>query len=158
LAIAGSALGAVLALAGWLLVGTWQVREGLAKAKRQIQAEDHASARARLARLSQWWPRHDEVEYLLGMCEAELGRADAALAAWSRVPRRSPLAAARAHAQGRILVRSLGRLRDAELLYRQAARGTGASALEARWSLAELLLWEGRLDEMRRLLQEIARI
>src|SRR5262249_42561948 len=105
-----------------------------------------------------WWPRDAEVEYLLGKCEAELERPDSALAAWARVPARSPQAAAAAIAKGRTLVHSLGRLTDAETAYRDAARGPEAPALEARWALVELLLWEGRLDEMRRLLREIERI
>ena len=48
-------------------------------AKRQIKSGQIAAARERLARLSRWWPRHGEVEYLLGNCESELGRTDSAL-------------------------------------------------------------------------------
>ena len=36
--------------------------------------------------------------------------------------------------------------------------GTGARAIEARWALAVLLLWEGRLDEIEKLLDEIWRV
>src|SRR5579883_1910786 len=114
-------LGMVLAWVGWLLVGGRQVRDGLSWAKEQIEAKRYAPARDRLARLSAWWLRDGEVEYLLGMCEAELGRPDAALAAWARVPAGSPLAAVAALAEGRTLVRSLGRLTDAEAAYREAA-------------------------------------
>ena len=48
--------------------------------------------------------------------------------------------------------RSLGL---AETVFQSAAQGSGPIAMQARWALAELLLWEGRLDEMRRLLREI---
>jgi tetratricopeptide (TPR) repeat protein len=156
--IASTLLGLVLAWAGWLLVGFWQVRDGLAWAKRRIDAGAYGPARDRLAGLSAWWPHHDEVAYRLGVCEVALRRPNQALAAWARVPAGSPLAAATQLARGRTLVHSLGRLRAAEAAYRMAARGVAEPAVEARWALAELLLWEGRLDELRRLLQEIERV
>jgi tetratricopeptide (TPR) repeat protein len=56
-----------------------------------------------------------------------------------------------------MLVHSLRRLGDAERAFRAAVHGGGFAAMPARWALAELLLWEGRLDEMRRLLREIER-
>jgi tetratricopeptide (TPR) repeat protein len=67
----------------------------------------------------------------------------------------SALAGAARLAEGRLLVRSLGRLGDAEGAFRAAIRCGGSAAMPARWALAELLLWEGRLDELRRLLREI---
>jgi tetratricopeptide (TPR) repeat protein len=157
---AGIALGllaAVLSGMTWLLVGRWQVHEGLGWAARQMDARHFAAARDRLAWLATWWPHRADVAYFLGACEAELGHPDAALAAWSRVPSGSSLAAARSLAQGRLLVRARGRLAEAETCYRAAEQGQSPTAVEARWALAELLLWEGRLGEMRRLLEEIAR-
>jgi tetratricopeptide (TPR) repeat protein len=157
---AGIALGLLAAVFSgmiWALVGRWQVREGLGWAARQMDARHFAAARDRLAWLSTWWPYRADVAYFLGACEAELGHPDAALAAWSRVPSSSPLAAMRSLAQGRLLVRTRGRLAEAETCYRAAAQGQSPTAREARWALAELLLWEGRLGEMRRLLEEIAR-
>jgi tetratricopeptide (TPR) repeat protein len=150
----------VLVLSGltWVWVGAWQVRDGLAWARRRMRTGEIAAARDRLARLSAWCPRDGELEYLLGVCEAELKRPDAAVAAWARVPGSSPAAGAAARASGRVLVRAVGRLTDAEAAYRAAAHGTGAIALQACWDLTELLIWEGRLDEARRLLQEISRI
>ncbi len=146
---AGIAIGLLTVVVGWiawLLVGRWQVRDGLLWARRRMDAKQYPVARDRLAWLSIWWPRQEDVAYLLGVCEAELGHPEAALAAWGRVPSGSPRAPERALAEGRILVRALGRLADAETCYRAAARGTSPTAIEARWALAELLLWEGRLD------------
>ncbi len=157
---AGIAIGLLTAVLGWiawLLVGRWQVREGVGLATRRMDAKQYAPARDRLAWLSAWWPRQGDVEYLLGACEAELGHVEAALAAWGRVPPGSPRAAVTNLAEGRLLVRALGRMADAEGCYRAAVRGTSRTAIEARWALAELLLWEGRLVEMRRLLREIGR-
>ncbi len=157
--IAGGLLVVLLTWVAWQVVGVWQVREGLSWARRRIEAGEYAPARQRLARLSSLWPRNDEVAYLLGLCEAQLGRPQEAVAAWQRVSASSSLGPLRAITEGRALVRSLGRMRDAELLYRDAAsRGTNSKAMEARWALAELLLWEGRLDEFRRLLREIGRV
>jgi len=155
--IAIGLLAIVLGWVGWLLVGGWQVRDGLAWARRRMEAKQYAAARDRLARLSAWCPRQGEVEYLLGVCQTSLGRPEAALAAWARVPAGSPAVAVAALAGGRTL-QSLGRLTEAEAAFGMAARGGGAAGFEARWSLAQLLLWEGRLDEHRRLLEEIARI
>jgi tetratricopeptide (TPR) repeat protein len=157
IAVVSSGIG--LAWVVWLLVGGWQVRDGLARAKQQIDSGQYGPARDRLARLSAWWPGQAAVEYLLGECEARLGRADAALAAWARVPAGSPLAVSAALAQGRARVRLQGRFIEAEAAYRAAIRGgRGARAVEARWVLAMLLLWEGRLDEVRQVLEEVWRV
>jgi len=156
-ALACGLLVLVLAWVGWLLVGGWQVRAGLSWAERRIEAKQYAAARDRLARLSTWWPRQGKVEYLLGVCEASLERPEAALAAWSRVPMGSAAFALAALAKGRTL-RSLGRLTEAESAFGMAALDPGNAGLQARWSIAQLLLWEGRLDEYRRLLEEIVRI
>jgi tetratricopeptide (TPR) repeat protein len=149
----------LLAWVAWQVIGNWQVRSGLSWARSQIEAGQYTPARDRLARLSALWPRNDDVAYLLGLCEAQLGRPQEAVAAWEQVSANSTLGPLRAITEGRTLVYSLGRLKDAELLYRDAARrGASAKAIEARWALAELLLWEGRLDEFRRLLREIGRV
>ena len=133
--IAVTVLVVVLAWVGWLLVGGRQVRDGLTWAKQRIEAKQYAPVRERLVRLSAWWPRHGEVEYLLGVCESKLGRPYDALAAWARVPKGSPTATTAAFAQGLMMLQSLGRLHDAELWFRTAARGHGARRCRAagRW-------------------------
>jgi tetratricopeptide (TPR) repeat protein len=93
--------------------------------------------------------------HILGVCDRELGRPNAAWAAWARVPVDSPLAASAALAQGRAFMHAQGRFIEAEAAYPAAARGTGAPAIEGRWGLAVILLRQGRLDEVRRLLEEI---
>ena len=88
--IAIGLLAMVLGWLGWLMVGGWQVRAGLAWARGRMEVKQYAAARDRLARLSASWPRQGEVDYLLGECEASLGRPEAALAAWARVQPGSP--------------------------------------------------------------------
>jgi thioredoxin-like negative regulator of GroEL len=157
LGLAIGLLAAVLAWASWLLVGGRRVRDGLSWSRERMAEGRYATARDRLARLARWWPRDDEVVYLLGECEAKLGRPEAAMATWASVPSGSELAGPTRLAEGRLRVHSLGRLGDAEVAFRSAARHGGAAAMGARWALAEVLLWEGRLDELRRLLREIGR-
>jgi enediyne biosynthesis protein E4 len=158
-AITVVSLGIGLAWLSWFLVGAWQVRDGLARVKQQIDAGQYGPARDRLSRLSTWWPRQAEVDYLLGECEARLGRPDEALAAWAWVPAGSPLAVSANIARGRALLRLQGRFIEAEAAYRTAIQsGRGVRAVEARWALAMLLLWEGRLDEVRQVLEEIWRV
>ena len=48
------------------------------------------SPRGTSARLLEWNPGSDEGAYLLGACEKERNRTDAALQAWARVPPGSP--------------------------------------------------------------------
>ncbi len=81
-AVAGGLAAVLLGWVGWLLVGGRQVHEGVAWARQRMAEGQYAEARDRLARLAAWWPHDDEVAYLLGGCEAKLGRPDAAIAAW----------------------------------------------------------------------------
>jgi tetratricopeptide (TPR) repeat protein len=156
--LAAVAASVVLLSLGWaarLIVASWQVREGVAWARKSIRARQYGPARDRLAGLASSGPRHGEIVYLLGLCEQRMGRPLAAIDAWARVPQGSALAARAALDRGKTLLFSLGRLRDAELAFRAAARGAAPLALKARWSLAELLLWEGRLEDVSSLLKEI---
>jgi hypothetical protein len=148
-------LAVALAWVGWLLVGGWRVREGVSWARRRIAEGQYALARDRLAWLARWCPRDDAVVDLLGECEARLGRPEAAVAAWDSVPSSSPRADSARLAAGRVLIRALGRLGDAERRFRSMSLVVSAATIPSRWALAELLLWEGRLDELRRLLGEI---
>ena len=88
------------------------------------------------------------------MCEERLGRHEAAAAAWSRVPLKSRLGASAAIARARTLVNDLGRFADAEPVLTAAMAQFGARAVDFRYALNELLYWEGRHDEMRRLLED----
>ena len=130
---AGIAVGLLVILLTWVawqVVGNWQVRAGLSWARGQIEAERYAPARDRLAQLSALWPRHDEVAYLLGVCEAELGRPQEAVAAWEQVSASSPLGALTAITEGRTLVYSLGRSQEAAGPVCIATRRAAAWALK----------------------------
>ena len=72
-------------------VEAWWYRVELARADREMASGRYGPALGRLERLSARWPGRAEVEYPRGVCEAALGHVDAALTAWERVPRASPL-------------------------------------------------------------------
>ena len=114
----------------------------------------YAPARDRLARLSSRRPGWAEVEYALGVCEAELNRPHAALAAWARVPVGSPFARRAALSRARFLILDRGAFAAAEDLLLTIVRDHGPDSIEARGTLARLYLWQGRLAEMRAVLRE----
>jgi enediyne biosynthesis protein E4 len=72
-------------------VEAWWYRVELARADREVASGRYGPALGRLERLSARWPRRAEVEYPRGVCAAALGHVEAALTAWERVPRDSPL-------------------------------------------------------------------
>src|SRR5262249_54305737 len=145
----------VLALV-WALtwaISTWRYRAGLANAEHAIASGRYAEARAWLAAQSARRPGSAEVEYALGYCERALGHPDAAVAAWERVPSDSSWPRRAAFDHVRILVADLGRFADAEELLPPLLTGTNPSAVDARHMLFQLEFWEGRSDEMRRLIE-----
>ena len=152
--IMATALAAILAALAWWIVGEWRIRVGLEWADQQIDLGRYQAARDRLAWLSTCWPGHGELEYRLGLCEERLGDAAGALAAWTRVPWESPLFDQAGVERGRLLIRRYGRFSEAEDLLRSLLRRNHPPPARTRWLLAELLLWEGRLGEVRHLLQE----
>ena len=56
--------------------------------------------------------------------------------------------------RARTLIRAFGRLAESEDLLEAALRGPKASASSAFWTLVELLIWEGRTGDARRLLEQ----
>src|SRR5579864_4540577 len=137
---------ALLGLMGWVLSDWWR-QSDLGQARREIETHRFASARARLARLAAWWPRWDEVEFLLGVCEHEEGRPDAAAGAWARVSSHSPFA------EKATLLRSQaamdrGHLTEAEMILTTALEHPGPQAVELRQTLIQLLWNQARFDEV----------
>jgi tetratricopeptide (TPR) repeat protein len=127
---------------------------GLSKAKADVGARRFEAAGRWLAAQSASRPDHAEAALLLGICEHEAGRHEAALTAWARVPPESPLAPSAAIARGRTLFHDLGRFADAEAVLAVAVDYADPHAVQRRYLLTELFYLEGRLDEMRRLVQE----
>ena len=133
------------------------VRSTLALSKAERGMGRIRSARDRLAWLETIGLGRAEVRLELGRCELDLDAPDQALLAWERIPRSSPVWGEAAVARGRLLARSMGRFRAAETVFRDAAQAGGRAAIESRWSLAELLTWQGRIEEARGVLEAIWR-
>jgi tetratricopeptide (TPR) repeat protein len=134
----------------------WRFQSGLKQAKADVAAGRLEAARRWLTAQSPVRTERSETAYLLGVCEERLFRPEAAVEAYGRVPRSSEWSAAAAVARGRILIDDLGRFTEAEAVLCEAAihAGRNPAAARARYALNQLFYWEGRLDEMRRLLQE----
>ena len=138
---------------GWqqLRVRAWHVE--LEKAHEAMNAGRYALAREILSQLAEHWTAHGEVLLLLGECELLRGRREEALATWAKVPVTSPSYARAARYRASNLIH-MGRYSPAEaaLLKALANPGqSGASHLERE--LNQLYRFEGRFDDMRRVLR-----
>ena len=138
----------------WLKLGEWRFQAGLERARKEIATRRFDQARGWLAAQALERPEFPEIAFLLGVCEHARARPEAALAAWSRVPLESPFGVKAVVARAQVLVGDLGRFADAEAVLAAALASPGKKAPEIRYLLSQLFYWEGRLDEMRRLLQE----
>ena len=148
-------VGAALAAAVWLglrAVEARRFREELALARAEFGARRFATARMRLASLAKLRPGDGDVGLMLGDCERMLGRPDAALAAWGRIPEGAAQSSRAALSSGRMAL-GLGRYRVAEAGLLRAAKASGEVADEA-WLLLEALYWTaGRRQEHRAVLE-----
>ena len=95
-------------------------RSALDQVDREIAARRYGAARLRLMGLSTRWMGRDEVDYRLGLCEGYLGHDEAALAAWGRLPSRSPFAEAAALNSAAVEM-NRGRFASAETILEGAA-------------------------------------
>ena len=149
-------LGVVALFAVWGTVrgvDSWRYRTNLEQAKALIASGSPAEARRVLADSAARWPKEGEMTFLLGACEQALGRPDAALAAWSRVPTDSSFAGNAAMFRVRLLMKR-DQFALAEELLPVALQASGQHAVEARETLVHLLNLEGRFAEVRALVQE----
>jgi thioredoxin-like negative regulator of GroEL len=140
------ALIALASCAVYTVAAFWYHAE-LDRAAREMASRQYGPASARLARLSMRWPGRGEVEFALGNCEAELGRINSALAAWSRVPRRSELARQAALARARVALEH-GQLAAAEESLALLADGADPEADEVGTLREQLLFLSGRSESI----------
>ena len=151
----GALVAGGLVIAGglaWGLLSWWSGR-ALEDASRDYAAGRYDAARGRLATLEAFWPGRAEVALLLGLCERAAGRPDAALAAWSRVPPGSAMADQAAQLRAET-AQDQGRLAVAEAVLVAALRRSGPHAIELRHTLSQLLGKQGRVEEVRTLLEQ----
>jgi tetratricopeptide (TPR) repeat protein len=129
-------------------------RSELAEASREMDAGLFGFARARLARLAELRLDDGEVAYQLGQCDAERGRFDAALEAWSRVRPGSPWSAPAALDFAQVAIK-LGRLCEAERVLRAGLRRPSAEMPALRHLLLTLLGQQGRFADARHVIEAL---
>jgi tetratricopeptide (TPR) repeat protein len=140
-----------LALAATLAANTIQARRlraELDQVRQTIAERRLGPARKSLVSLTQRWPGHGEILFLLGECEERLGRPERALAAWEQVPVGDPYAIPAAESRGSLLI-NLGRCAPAESCLMQAlARAQVADSYPLLRAIARLFRLEGRYVEV----------
>jgi len=125
----------------------------LEQAQREMASGLFNMARQRLTELIKRRPESSEAAYQLGLCEEKLGRADAALAAWSRIPPASSLALKATLGRARLLMNT-GRFAAAETLLLSILGDRRPEGIQARQSLELLFHIQGRTAEVRELILE----
>jgi tetratricopeptide (TPR) repeat protein len=141
--------------AGAVWLRARSTRSELAQARQAISAGRFSSARERLDRLAgQWsWSDRGEVLVLLGECALGLHRREEALAVWARVPPSSPFFARASLLRATHLINS-GRYAPAEeILLKALARPTEDVGYELERALSRLYRFEGRQNDVRRVLR-----
>ncbi len=138
--------------ATYRIVENWRFRVVCDDLSRRIAQSRFREARADLTQLLSRYPQDGEVLYQLGVCEWELGRRDAALDDWSRVPDSSAFAGRAAVQRARWELKH-HRFAPAEVLMSKALSDSGPHAVEALETLVNLDKIEGRFDEARRLVR-----
>jgi thioredoxin-like negative regulator of GroEL len=134
------------ALLGWGAVKgveAWWYRAELSRAERALASRQYDEARQRLERLSARWPGRAEVNYPLGCCEAALGRIEAALVAWGRVPHDSAMGLRAALDRGRLALEH-GRLAVAEQSLAPVLHERGMLGEQAARLADQIDLYTGR--------------
>jgi tetratricopeptide (TPR) repeat protein len=153
--LAAIALG-LLSWVGYRAVLGWWFDAELASARREIASGDTEKARWRLERLRERDPTGGEIDYHLGLCEQAAGRPGPAIASWARIGPRSPYAELAAHSRELMLqqLHDDGQFAALEVALDALRRGSGLEAVQAGQSLARLLRFECRFDELRMVLRE----
>ncbi|MEW4567396.1 FG-GAP-like repeat-containing protein [Tautonia sp. JC769] len=147
-----------LALVPIALGVTWfargaSARRELAAAKRHLEQGERREALDRLRRLAGRGVGEGEAAYLLGICELQEGRYDAALAAWERVPPASTYAGPALTRRAAVALER-GAFDRGERLLRDARDHRGLHEAEAREMLGRIYRFQDRRSEARALLRE----
>jgi len=137
----------------WTLVEANRRRLDLEEAQREMGSGHFHLARERLTELIKRRPGSTEAVYQLGLCEEKLGRTDAALAAWSRIPPASSLALKADLGRARLLLNA-GRFAPAEKLLLSLKSDRRPETVQVLQSLELLFRYQGRTADVRELILE----
>ncbi len=137
----------------WHLARTRSWRAELARAREAMDAGRYGLAQERLSQLAAHWTNQGEVFLLLGECARLRGHREEALAAWAKVPPSSPSFARAARYRASNLIHT-GRYAPAEEVLLQAlSQPRTADSHDLERELIQLYRFEGRFEDMRRLLR-----
>jgi predicted Zn-dependent protease len=140
-----------VAWCGW---DSWQARRhrnDIEAIEADLEDGRNASAAKKLGALLAREPDADDALFLLASCEMVRGRAEAADAAWARVPPGSPLAPRAI--LGRMQLRAdRGRLAEAEQVIREALDDPRIDGTRLAIALGPIYCQQGRLEEILRLI------
>jgi tetratricopeptide (TPR) repeat protein len=147
-----------LVCAGLLVWGGWAwwrgkcYRQAIAEIRTEMAAGRFATAASNLGKLLNWRPGSDEAAYLLGICEQERGRNQAADDAWSRV------APGSAHSEQAILARmrllyEVGQVDASEKLIEDASLDPRNDVTALRMMLVPIYRQLGRIDDAQRIIE-----
>jgi enediyne biosynthesis protein E4 len=150
--LAASALAAGLLWGGWAWWRDRSDRDAIARVELEMANGRFGNAGRRLRELLEREPGSEEAAVLLGRCEKERGRVDAADAAFARVAPGSPLAHQAILARMR-LAHDRGQFARAEAIIAEAAADPRNDGPYTRFLLVPIYSRLGRLDEAVRLIE-----
>ena len=145
---------AAVALIVALIAGyrEWGFRHEFASARADMMARRLDPARVRLERLASLRPWRLDVAYELAVCRQALGDVDGALAAWARFGA-EPEYSERAALYQEQAYLAKGRWSEVERVLASALEHPGPLARDVRSRLARLLRFEGRVEEVERMIE-----
>ncbi len=147
-------LGLLASFLCWRAYASWQFQSSLVQAKELQEQGKIEAARTLLISLERANPANQQVVYQIGKCEYALKHPQAAIDAWSRLENDGEFAKMACDERAELLITAFGRFAEAERLLEARIRDRSKSSLYARELLAKLYRHEGRLDEVRTLLQD----
>ena len=143
-----------LVLASYAGLGAWRVRYEVARAQEEMASGRLELARRRLADVSGRHPGAlgGTIDYLLGLCEATLGRDEDALRAFARVPKALEFTTAGAYLEARANL-ARGHLRAAETRLEGTLTRGGPDRDRLFPLLVRVYETQARFDDVRRMLR-----
>jgi enediyne biosynthesis protein E4 len=126
-----------------------RLQAGLEQSRKDMASGFYKKARKQLVELSRSHSGDGEIEYLLGLCELQQGRRNAALTAWEQVKPTSAFAGQTAIQRSLAMMDAGQYLRAEEVLDAARVRANGTDMVGLLHALGVLYEIEGRTDELR---------
>ncbi len=131
----------------------WRFETGLKQARALMDADRFDEALPWLRSLPARWAGEPEIRYRRGVCEHALGHLDEAIQAWAGLDASTDWGARGGLARAQTLISDRGRFHEGEALLESLMRAPLPERERIRQSLGELYFWEGRRDDVRRMIE-----